>query len=380
MQNEAYVIVSPDYPPHSGGVERYSYYVAGELRKRGYPVIVISSSMEGEPEMETDLRGVEVWRFPSIWPIRDRMPVVLPTGRWKELKQVLKDYDTVRFIVQTNLYYLSLKGVMFAQQNGYRSVMIVHGSNYVCLGNGLVDRCEHFYERWIAERAGKYGAEFAAVSKASAEYAQEKLKCKIKSIAYNAIDFAEIEEIRPDEKSSLREMCKLPENTVIFTFVGRLIREKGVPQLTEAFEKLRKEYGNTALIIIGAGQLQQEIENRKIENLFVLGQQPHEEVIKILKQSDCFILPSDSEGFPTTILEAAACGADIIATPFGGTREAVEITGGTLLEDNSENEILRACRDYLSKRHGGHSPGSMEQLKSIASWEKTVDTIIQSFR
>ncbi len=380
MSRDAFVIISPVYLPHMGGVERYSWNLAGELRKRGYSVYIITSSMAGEAKRSFDDRGIIILRFPSIWPIPDRMPVLLPSGSWKELKNLLRQHDHVRLIAQTNLYLLSLRGVLFAKRNHIDSLMIIHGSNYVCLGNGIIERLEHLYEQWIVKRAKKSHASFTAVSEASASFAG-KLGCKVKAITYNAIRCTEIDKIQICNQKTIKKKYHFSDMTTVFTFAGRMIREKGVLQLAEAFKQLANERKDAALIMIGDGPLFHNLESQGIKNIVLTGQLPHDEVIRYLKQSDCFILPSDSDGFPTTILEAAACDCFVIAAPYGGQKEAVQIVNGYLMKDNSSQSIYQAVLWYL---HNPEKPSTRIQegkkkMKAVINWENTTDMIVKAF-
>ena len=336
--------------------------------------------MTGEAKHSSDDRGIIILRFPSIWPIPDRMPVSLPSGSWKELKNILKQHDHVRLIAQTNLYLLSLRGVLFAKRNHIDSLMIIHGSNYVCLGNGIVERLEHLYEQWIAKRAKENDASFTAVSEASALFAG-KLGCKVKAITYNAIHCTEIDKIQICNQKTIKKKYHFSDMTTVFAFAGRMIREKGVLQLAEAFKQLANERTDAALIMIGNGPLFHDLERQGIKNLILTGQLPHDEVIRYLKQSDCFILPSDSDGFPTTILEAAACDCFVIAAPYGGQKEAVQIVNGYLMEDNSTQSIYHALLWYLNnpEKPSTRVQEGKERMKAVINWKNTTDMIVKAF-
>ena len=379
--DEAFIIVSPDYPPHMGGVERYSWNLAGELKNRGYSVFVVSSSMKGEASKSVDERGVTVLRFPSLWIIPDRMPVALPTKMWKQLEAELEDYKNVKLIAQTNLYLLSLFGLRFAADHGIKSMMIIHGSNYVCLGNGTIDRLEHVYERWIVKHAKIFCSNFASVSNAGAEFAKS-LGCNVGTIAYNAIDTSDISFAKEQKAVSLREKyCLEPESRII-AFAGRLIREKGVLQLVSACEGLLKEGYDFSLLMMGDGPLLSEIKKHANNRIVAAGWLPHAEVIECLKQSDGFILPSDSERFPTSLLEAAACGCYVIAAPYGGQQEAAELVNGFVMNSNSADDIAEACRFFLDNADSltENAKRTKDTLADKVSWSKTADKIISAFK
>ena len=79
------------------------------------------------------------------------------------------------------------------------------------------------------------------------------------------------------------------------------------------------------------------------------GAVPHRMVVQLLNQADVYCLPTRyAEGFPTTLLEAAACGCPILCTPTAGTEELLPGPAyGTLLEDTSPQTIRAALKTLL---------------------------------
>ena len=113
-----------------------------------------------------------------------------------------------------------------------------------------------------------------------------------------------------------------------FIFVGRLVRDKGINELVEAFERLNKEIPAIRLILVGRQEpkldpLKPEtiakIDNNK--NIEAVGQQS--DVRPWLAASDAFVFPSYREGFPNVVIEAGAMGLPSIVTNINGSREIV---------------------------------------------------------
>jgi len=106
-------------------------------------------------------------------------------------------------------------------------------------------------------------------------------------------------------------------------FIGRLSKEKGIPQLLSAWKELG--YG-IPLKILGEGPQAKEVE-RAIEygeNIEWFGKASNEKVIEVLKDASCLIFPSGCyENFPRVILEAYAVGTPVIAYNLGSTGEIV---------------------------------------------------------
>ena len=72
-------------------------------------------------------------------------------------------------------------------------------------------------------------------------------------------------------------------------------------------------------MIAGDGILYQELIEMSDPYIILTGQVDFEHIVKILDASDIFCLPSDSEGFPTSVLEAVACKCFVITTYQGGS-------------------------------------------------------------
>lgn len=361
------------YLPHTGGVERYSFLLSGELAGRGFDVFVVASSCDGEPAETADERGVRIFRVPGVTVASGRLPIPFPSGIQRKLRKALSGYAEVRVLIQTNLYLLSAIGARFAEKNGFPSAVIIHGANTVCTGNSLTDRLEHRYERAIAAYERRTGARFAAVSKAGAVFAGS-LGCRAEEIAYNSPDPAELAAVSPD-RYSLREKHGLPDDAVIFTFSGRLIREKGVLPLAEAFRRIREQDPRAFLIIAGSGPLYDALNSRHHPGMILTGQLSHADMLSVFRQTDCLILPSDAEGLPTVVLEAAACGAYVITAPYGGMPEAVELSGnGRVMDGNSAEDIFLACADYMEKCSGS---GEARTPAFRLSWTETADALLR---
>lgn len=350
MMDETYLIFSANYPPHIGGVERYSQGLARELVRRGKHAVIISSSMPGAAAESTEGEGIEVYRLPSKYFCGERMPILTSSSAWRRLSKKLLQYPSKKVLVQTVLYPLSLVGISFAHKHHLPCVVLSHSSNYVCLGQGLVDRFEHIYEQMLLKRAMKLTDHFYSVSEASAQWLAQQ-GCPTRGVLYNSVDDRAIQEILEAPGVSIRETYGIDPQAQVITFVGRLIREKGVLSLAEGFKKLLAQQENVELVIVGDGPLSKELEALNCSHIHCLGYQSHQQTIRILKESDCFCLPSDSEGFPTTVLEAVLSKCYVITAPYGGAKEIISSQAyGYVMPGNTPENIYQALQYFVS--HG----------------------------
>lgn len=113
---------------------------------------------------------------------------------------------------------------------------------------------------------------------------------------------------------------KNPSMNVLF--LGRLEEKKGIFETLRAFQLSRKNFPNLTLTFAGTGadekKLLSIIETEKIQNVYLIGLVKNKEKIDTFLRAGIFILPSYTEGMPTTILEAMAFGIPVITRPVGG--------------------------------------------------------------
>ena len=109
----------------------------------------------------------------------------------------------------------------------------------------------------------------------------------------------------------------------------------------EALPLISKKQGNLKFFLGGYGPLHDRIEeelrnNNLSQKVERIGQISHNRVAGYLNELKLFILPSYSEGLPTTVLEAMACGTIVLATPVGGVPDLIKDgETGFIMETNS---------------------------------------------
>ena len=143
------------------------------------------------------------------------------------------------------------------------------------------------------------------------------------------------------------------EGIIKIVFVGRLAKQKDPLLLLRAFNDLPPELKDKAQIsIIGEGPKRKELEkfikeSRLEGKVKLLGGVPREEVFEVLEKSDIFVLISNWEGFPRSILEAMSCGLPVIASDVGGVREAINEDCGILVKKGDRKEIKNALEKLI---------------------------------
>ncbi len=119
-----------------------------------------------------------------------------------------------------------------------------------------------------------------------------------------------------------REKKKITNEPIKLLFLSRLVKEKGIFELIDAFKNLSKKREDIELIIAGDGEafsaVQERLKNQK--NIKLTGFVEGEEKIELFKTSDLYLLPSYTEGLPVSVLEAMLFGLPILTTNVGGLK------------------------------------------------------------
>ncbi len=156
---------------------------------------------------------------------------------------------------------------------------------------------------------------------------------KLRLLGSGSSNGVDVERFHPGA-GTLRSRLGLPHDAHVVGFVGRLTRDKGVPELIEAFDSILAAKPNTHLLLVGwfdaaedalSHELRSRIENHACVHMtgFVADTAPYYRVM------DVMVLPTWREGFPNVVLEAAATGIPVVTTLSTGSRDAVvpEVTG-----------------------------------------------------
>ncbi len=155
------------------------------------------------------------------------------------------------------------------------------------------------------------------------------------------------------ERKAFRARYAQPDEPLIF-FVGRMVREKGVQVLLQAFPIVKARFPQARLVIAGGGyrkHLEEFVRFLHLEtSVRFLGFIPDEELLKLYRVVDVAVYPSLYEPFGIVALEAMAVGVPVVVSDAGGLKEVVqhEQTGILTWAGNAESlawGILRVLED-----------------------------------
>lgn len=211
-----------------------------------------------------------------------------------------------------------------------------------------------------------------AVSKTVAKYIEETQLIENKKIQIipNAIDM----------KLFRASAKKTDYDKPIFLHIGRLLEIKGVHHSIKALSKLRRFYPNLEFLIYGketSGEYKDRLQKllSKEENNFAKLMGPTDDVPGALAGGDIFLLPSKTEGFAISVLEAAASGKPIVATRVGAIPDMVkEGKNGYFVGWGKPDQIFAACKNILDNKLV-ESMG--KESAKIASQSFDIDNVVE---
>jgi len=267
----------------------------------------------------------------------------------KELRKLMKFYNYD--IVHVHTPVASILGRVAAKLSGIKNIIYTAHGYY--FHDGMSKREYTFYYQ-IEKQFAKFATDYLLLqSKEDYELSVEKRfknKSKIMHLS-NGIDIHEKfnpEKINQENIKTIKDELGIKEPDFVFSFVGRFVREKGIYELVEAFNKLNETNQNVKLLLIGGlleSERDQEISQamnkwEANENIIFTG--VRSDIPELQSVSDVFILPSYREGLPRSIIEAMAMKKPVIATNIRGCREEViDSETGFLVEKQNVNDLYQ---------------------------------------
>lgn len=175
--------------------------------------------------------------------------------------------------------------------------------------------------------------------------------------------------------------ASLPKNSILY--IGRFVEMKGVEYLVRAFGIVKKEIADARLFLGGYGPEEEKLKRLAkklgLRDLEFLGPLDRGEMARHLKACAVFALPSTSEGFPLTIVEAMSSGCPIVSTNVRGLPEIVKDGRNGLLVNPRDERGLAEKIIRLLKNPKMRKEISRNNIRDARkySWESIVDRIIE---
>lgn len=364
-------IFSAQFPPHMGGIENFTRNLARALANRGNAVTVVTNDTNSIGIGWDREDNFDVLRLPCVPLVDGRLPLPKPSAVRREL---LKELDAREFdgvLVNARFYPHSLLGMKTARAKGLAPLVLDHGSAYLSFSNPVLDPCVRVYEHVMTTLGKRYKPRYFGISHKSVEWLRT-FGIEAEGVISNSIDAAEFRECA--SKRDFRAELELDEDDFLVAFVGRFIPEKGLSAIIEASRTSELSNRRVVFALAGDGPLANEVKAAEGPNLCWMGRLGKDDVSALLQQSDALCLPSRSEGFSTTLLEAGACGCPAVVTDIGGARELIpDEHYGTIIQSREAAAVISALAFVVDNRSVllEQSQNCRRQVDGKFSWDKS---------
>lgn len=187
---------------------------------------------------------------------------------------------------------------------------------------------------------------------------------KLRILGQGSSNGVDIEHFCPGLRH-VRENLGIPLDAPVIGFVGRLTRDKGLPELFRAFMRILRAVPSARLLLVGWFDASEDAVGKALRARILNHPQVYctgmvKDTAPYYRAMDVFVLPTWREGFPNAVLEAAATGIPVVTTESTGARDSIvpEVTGLLIppgYPDAICEAVLKIIRDPRRRRRMGRA-------------------------
>lgn len=365
MSLHAVLIFTETYLPVVGGGERQAEVLAEGLRARGITVSLLTRRSDPTLPKTERIGGVDVYRLPPagrgqmkkwglVWScipalirLRGKYDLVFVSGfRIVGMSAVLVAKSLGKAVVLKADSQGEMSGEFFA--NGLKRIGMTPASPpfrlFLALRNMVLRRAD---------------ACVAITDGVADELTNAGVRPELVHPIPNAVDTKRFRPASEEERLTLRSELGIPRDDTLVIYTGRLVSYKGLPLLLRVWKKVRADRKDVHLLLVGSGGL--DIHNCEAELREYVRRHRLQDSVQFtgnvdnvpdyLRASDVFVLPSDDDAFPSSLVEAMACRLPVVVTPVGAMGDIVEHErSGLLVSPGDDAGLLEALLLLLGDR------------------------------
>lgn len=280
--------------------------------------------------------------------INEHLGIIPKINVIKRLVSEIKKYSPDIIVVgglQLHGFYMMISSYLAGYHNA--TLLVVHGS---ACDNVNFNKFKYFLFRRIIE---PLTLKLSYITITVCDYMSKReiitQNCRrFGGVIYNAIPIIDNCDIKNE---SIRKQLGISSSTIVLTYTGRLVYDKGITFLLEAIAKITINEG-IILLIVGEGKDKDyfiDYANKLsiLSKVYFIGKR--DDVIEILKETDIYVFPSLHENLPNSLLEACSIGIPVISTNVGGIPEIIiDGKNGILVEKEDVNCLVNAIEKLCS--------------------------------
>lgn len=370
------------FPKYKG--DYYGSFVfndAKTLVKRGLEVHVVTQHNPDIPYDEI-MDGVHVHRFKWLEPKKFKALVhfngLIDNFRlltylislFFNLLRIVRKYD-IDIIHAHSVIPTGLMGVIVAKIVRKPIIITSHGMDITNFENSS------FFKKLIVFSLNKSNGSIAVSENLAEKMRSLGTNPNIITVLRNGVDTTRF---TPLKNKDLRKSYKIKDEEILILFVGYLDSFKGIFEIVNAFNKIKKDNCFAKLMIVGTGPKKNELKNRVLDlglekSVILTGNVEPEKIHTYYQASDIFVLPSytDSGGPPLVFIEAMACGLPVIGTDVGGIPEGIKNgINGFIVPSKNVDELAKKL-EVLIKNEDLRKEFGINSLRKIRENSMTLE-------
>ena len=324
---------------HGGGFYNFKRELVSELLKLGYEVhFAVPPNeklerlvMEGavHHEISIDRRGIN--------PVKDLDLI----NQFRRLIKGIKPDIILSHTIKPNIY-----ASILARNQGIPYLNNITGLGSALQNNSKLAGLLRFLYRYALSDSSGIFFENEGNRRYFQQYniGKEENYIVVSGAGVNLDEFSPKYKIETDESGSR-------EKEIIFIFIGRIMKDKGIEEFLGAAEYIKRSNPATRFQIVGFYDEQEysdKIDSLVKQNIIeFLG--PSTDTRVEMSQADCIVLPSYHEGMSNVLLEGAAMGLPLITTDIHGCKEAVDDgKNGFLCKVKDTESLIDAMERFIA--------------------------------
>ncbi len=350
-------------PSREGGVEIVVEKLSTKMAKKNHTVDVYNRKEKSFKEVD-NYKGVNIITVPTI---NKKSLDALIYSFVATIKAIFKRYDVIHYHALGPSVMLIIPHIL-----GIKTVATVHGLDWQRgKWGGFASKYLKFGEKIIA----KYADEVIVLSENVQKYFKDTYGRDTHYIQ-NGVEIPE--HIEPE---IIKEKYNLNGDDYIL-YLGRIVPEKGIHYLIEAFKQIKTD---KKLVIAGGSSHTNEYyekiksmakeDSRIIMTGFVQGKLLEE----LFSNCNLYILPSDIEGMPISLLEAMSYGKVCLVSNIKENLEVIK-KNGISFEKSNIDDLMEKLNSYLNENSFNLDKAELiDYIKDNFNWDDVVDETLKLY-
>lgn len=202
------------------------------------------------------------------------------------------------------------------------------------------------------------------------------------------LDYFDTSHFSEQQNILLKEKLKINLDDFVFIFVGRLVADKGINELIEAFKIINSAFSNTKLLLVGF--LEPELDallpktlNEIAQNTAIISVGYQNDVRPYFAIANTLVFPSYREGFPNVVLQAGAMGLPSIVSDINGCNEIIiDNQNGIIIPVKNTAAIINAMKEIIENKVLYNQLKKNSRKRIVENYEQKVvwDAILQEYQ